>query len=143
MRMPRAVQLRSVIGPLAMAVSFHGIAADASAEAAKSFRPAYHNCLKASGGVTAALNDCIGTEHEFQDKRLNAAYQTLRKALPEPQRLSLRDEERAWISDRDKKCAPARDGGTGAMIESNQCVLAATAERAVILEGRVSRLPSM
>lgn len=106
---------------------------------AKPFRGSYYACVKASGGVTAALNDCIGTEHEYQDKRLNSAYQQLRKSMTEPQRLSLRDEERGWIASRDKACAADTDGGTGDLLDSNQCALRETAERAIALEARIGK----
>ncbi|SKB30856.1 MULTISPECIES: lysozyme inhibitor LprI family protein [Rhodanobacteraceae] len=55
-------------------------------------------------GVTLALNNCIGNEHDYQHKRLNSAYQRLRKGLSPDQRTSLRDEERAWIARLDKNC---------------------------------------
>lgn len=109
-----------------------------SAEA-KPFRDSYYACVKASGGVTAALNDCIGSEHDFQDKRLNSAYQQLRKSMSDQQRITLRDEERAWIAGRDKACAPDTNGGTGDLLDSNQCALRQTAERAMALEARVRK----
>lgn len=131
---------RTVVMAIAgMAFSVYAFAADAPAPEAKPFRAAYYTCVKASGGVTAALNDCIGTEHDYQDKRLNTAYQSLRKSLSTAQRNALRDEERAWIGDRDKKCAPDPDGGTGSMLDSNQCALSETAERAATLEARITK----
>lgn len=121
------------------AASAYATGGDTATDDAKPFRPAYYACVKASGGVTAALNDCIGTEHDFQDKRLNAAYQKLRKSMADAQRTALRDEERAWIASRDKACAPDQDGGTGAMLDSNQCDLRETAQRAAALEARLTR----
>lgn len=100
-------------------------------------RPSYHACVQASQGVTLALNDCIGVEHAFQDKRLNAAYQQLRKSLPGANRIALRDEERAWIAHRDKSCAPDPEGGTASLLDANQCQLDATAARAAELKERV------
>lgn len=100
-------------------------------------RPSYHACVQASRGVTLALNDCIGVEHAFQDKRLNAAYQQLRTSLPEANRIALRDEERAWIAHRDKSCAPDPEGGTASLLDASQCQLDATAARAAALEERI------
>lgn len=105
----------------------------------KPLRPTYYTCVKASRGVTLALNDCIGTEHDFQDKRLNAAYQRLRTSLPAAQRTTLRDEERAWIAQRDKACTPDGSGGTASMLDSNQCQLDQTAARAAVLEARTGQ----
>lgn len=109
---------------------------DAAANA-PTLRPSFHACIEASKGVTLALNNCIGAEHAFQDKRLNAAYQQLRKSLPKAERLSLRDEERAWIAKRDKVCAPEADGGTASLLDANQCQLDETASRAAALEARM------
>ncbi len=102
-------------------------------------RPSYYACVKTSSGVTLALNDCIGTEHAFQDKRLNAAYQQLRKSLPRAERVGLRDEERAWIIHRDKACEPEPNEGTASLLDANQCQLDETAARAAALEARLGR----
>jgi len=118
-----------------VAISSGASAASSSAEE-KVFRPSFDACLAASGGVTAAMNDCIGAEHDYQDTRLNAAYQRLRKSMTDAERVALRDEERAWIALRDKQCAPDKDGGTAAMLDSNQCHLRETAARAAVLEKR-------
>lgn len=109
---------------------------DASA-ADTPLQPSYYTCVKAARGVTLALNDCIGNEHDYQDKRLNAAYQRLRKRLGPDQRTALRDEERAWIAQRDKTCAPDEGGGTASLLDTNQCQLDQTAARAAVLEGRI------
>ena len=102
-------------------------------------RPSYYTCIKASNGVTSALNDCIGTEHDFQDKRLNTAYRLLGKTLSKGERNALRDEERTWIAQRDKSCAPDIDGGTASLLDVNQCQLDETAARASALEARLSQ----
>lgn len=109
---------------------------DAAANA-PTLRPSFQACVEASKGVTLALNNCISAEHAFQDKRLNAAYQQLRKSLPNAERVTLRDEERAWIAKRDKVCAPGADGGTASLLDANQCQLDETASRAAALEARM------
>jgi uncharacterized protein YecT (DUF1311 family) len=96
----------------------------------------YYTCVKAARGVTLALNNCIGSEYDYQDKRLNHAYQRLRKSLANEQRTALRDEERAWITQRDKTCAPDEGGGTASLLDTNQCHLDQTAARAAVLESR-------
>lgn len=99
-------------------------------------RPSYDRCLEASGGVTIAVNNCIGNEYDFQDERLNAAYKALRATMTDVQRKSLRDDERAWIADRDKGCAPPADGGTANMLGANECRMNRTADRAAELEAQ-------
>jgi uncharacterized protein YecT (DUF1311 family) len=99
-------------------------------------RASYDQCLDKSEGVTIAINNCIGTEYDFQDARLNTAYKALRATMSAEQRNALRDEERAWISDRDKTCAPPADGGTADMLGANECRMTRTAFRAAELEER-------
>jgi uncharacterized protein YecT (DUF1311 family) len=121
-----------------MAVSAaHG--QDNAAAAETPLRPAYDVCVKASRGVTLALNNCIGTEYDFQNKQLNAAYQRLRASLSDSQRIALRDEERAWIAQRDKTCAPDGSGDTASMLDTNQCRLDQTAARAAVLDARTGQ----
>ena len=97
-----AVRMRlSYVLALGVAVS-PTWALPADADKAPPLRPSYDKCLEASQGVTLALNNCIGSEYDFQDKRLNTAYKALRQSMTETQRVALRDQERAWIADRDK-----------------------------------------
>ncbi|WP_369928526.1 lysozyme inhibitor LprI family protein [Xanthomonas sp. NCPPB 2632] len=134
--------IRRSLGLLLVALSMQaaGLAhGQENAAADPPLRPAYYTCVKASRGVTLALNDCIGNEHDFQDKRLNTAYQNLRKSLSDVKRTALRDEERAWIGRRDKTCAPDASGGTASLLDSNQCQLDQTAARAAALEARTGQ----
>lgn len=131
--MRRSIALGMMIVASAIA---HG---DESAAADTPLRPTYYTCVKASRGVTLALNNCIGDEHDFQDKRLNTAYQRLRTSLAPAQKTALRDEERAWIGARDKTCSADSGGGTASLLDSNQCQLDETAARAAVLEARMRR----
>ena len=102
-------------------------------------RPSFQACLHKSGGVTSEMQDCIGAEYRYQDDRLNKIYRVLRQKLAEAEATGLRDEQRRWIAERDKACAPDPDGGTAAALGSNDCELEQTAKRADELEGRLSR----
>jgi uncharacterized protein YecT (DUF1311 family) len=105
---------------------------------AQAFRPSFDKCVDGSEGVTLTMNNCLGAEYDYQDKRLNDAYQWLRKSLSGSARTALRDEERAWMASRDKSCAPDPDGGTATMLDANQCQLHKTAARAAELEKRAT-----
>jgi len=129
MRVPLVLALGATVTP--------AWALPADADEAPPLRLDYNQCLKASRGVTLAMNNCIGSEYDFQDKRLNAAYKALRQSMPDAQRAALRDQERAWIADRDKACAPPTDGGTADMLGANECRLDRTAERAAELEAQL------
>lgn len=100
-------------------------------------RLGYDRCLEKTRGVTVEMNSCIGIEFDFQDKRLNTAYKALRQSLSESDRTKLRDEERKWIDEKNKSCAPPADGGTADMLVANECRLTRTAVRAAELEERV------
>jgi uncharacterized protein YecT (DUF1311 family) len=111
----------------------------ADAEKTPPLRSSYDQCLDETQGVTVAINNCIGSEYDFQDQRLNTAYKALRQSLSEDQqRRALRDQERAWIADRDKACAAPADGGTADMLGANECRLNRTALRAAELEAQLA-----
>jgi len=102
-------------------------------------RSSYKACLDKSEGVTVAMRDCAGTEHKFQDDRLNHAYRLLRTNLNQAGATQLRDEQRGWIAERDRQCAVDKDGGTAALIISDDCLVQVTAKRAAELESRLSQ----
>ena len=102
------------------------------------YSPAYERCLAApSGQSTAGMIDCIGTELEAQDARLNRAYKAALKRLELPrQKAALQKAQRAWIPFRDADCASLydQDWGTISRVEAASCVLDHTARRADALE---------
>lgn len=101
----------------------------------RALRDAYETCLEAAGGVDPAMQDCIGSEYEYQDGRLNAAYAKLKRTLGESGMTALRTEQRAWIAERDAKCVwDAKTEGSAQRLQANQCRLDATAVRAGELE---------
>ncbi|WP_373740624.1 lysozyme inhibitor LprI family protein [Neisseria sp.] len=57
---------------------------------AESYSKEYLSCIDNSGGVTAALLGCIADETDYQDKRLNAAYQKAMRTLPANEKQVLR-----------------------------------------------------
>lgn len=132
--------VRWMIAAALASVNAGASAGQEAKHAEASLRPTYYACLKASGGVTVNLNNCIGTEFDFQDKRLNTAYKALRQSLPAAEQIALRDQERAWMAERDRECAPRANGGTADMLGSNECRLDYTALRADELERRQQHL---
>ncbi|RUL67092.1 DUF1311 domain-containing protein [Dyella dinghuensis] len=105
------------------------------------YRESYYDCVAASGGVTANILDCSSDEASFQDSRRNAAYKKLQTQLSSDDQLKLHDEERAWISARDKDCnALIAGGGTADSINQEECVLSHTADRANELQLRLNAL---
>lgn len=95
-----------------------------------------HSACLAKAAATTDMVECITAENKRQDARLNTVYNALMATLSTARKTQLRDAQRAWLKYRDANCAfyfdP--DGGTMARVAANDCVLSATADRAVELE---------
>lgn len=96
----------------------------------------YNDCMEAAGGSTLPMRDCLGAEYQAWDKQLNAVYQTLIAGDAAPDKVKLRDDERAWLKRTKHKCDHAGDderGGTLQGVEIDQCNLDETILRTVYL----------
>ena len=100
------------------------------------YSPTYAACIKASGGVTFDMTDCIRGELVVQDRKLNEAYRALQKTLKKERRDQLTKAQRAWIAFRDANCDFQFDpeGGSMARLNAEYCMLSTTAHRAKELE---------
>jgi len=103
------------------------------------FRPSYYACIDQSDGSMPSYQRCADLEFVYQDRRLNRIYGKLIKSLPPERRVSLRDEERAWIGDKEKKCGMPESPGQGQILDSTSCAVTETARRARELEQRVKK----
>ena len=92
----------------------------------------YTACMDESGGVTVNMLDCMGSETEQQDARLNQNYKAAMQALTQAQQTQLRDAQRLWIKFRDADCAllGSLTGGTIDSVNSASCFLDMTKKRA-------------
>ena len=112
-------------------------------------------CMETPDGyTTVGMSVCLGSELEYWDGRLNAAYRSLLETdgrtdaemadlgSAAPQLVpALREMQRAWISFRDAACAYERaqwGGGTGGGPASAHCAMTITARQAMVLEDRVA-----
>lgn len=102
------------------------------------YSPTYAACIKASGGVTFDMADCIRGELVVQDRKLNEAYRALQKSLTKERRDQLTKAQRAWIAFRDANCDFQFDpeGGSMARLNAEYCMLSTTAHRAQELVSR-------
>lgn len=57
-----------------------------------------------SDASEAQISSCLSQDLRDSDKRINAVYRALMGSMAEPAKLSLRDEQRAWLKRRDKTC---------------------------------------
>lgn len=96
-------------------------------------------CMDKSGGVTAAMLDCIGAETKRQDAALNRNYQAAIKTLSPDRRQKLVAAQRAWLAYRTAETSftDDPDGGTSAQVNAADEFRQMTAQRAEDL-GRVA-----
>ncbi|KLD70577.1 lysozyme inhibitor LprI family protein [Xanthomonas pisi] len=111
----------------------HKSTSSPSTEDSPALRPSYDDCITAAAGATPAMQDCIATEHEYQDAKLNKVYKALIKRLGDEEKIKLRDQQRQWIADRDEKCFYDPDSGQAGLVDAAQCRLEMTAHRATYL----------
>jgi len=118
---------------LAIAVTTLSAGAQAADD---SYSSSYSACMDESGGVTMNMLDCMGSETEQQDARLNQNYKAAMQALDKGQQNQLRDAQRLWINFRDADCAllASLTGGSIDRINSASCFLDMTKQRADGLE---------
>lgn len=96
---------------------------------------AFDKCIAKAGAVDPAVLECIGNEHEVQDRRLNANYKALMAKLESPRKKQLQEAQRLWLKYVDANCDFYYDpnGGTSARMMSAQCSVNARAQRAIEL----------
>jgi uncharacterized protein YecT (DUF1311 family) len=92
----------------------------------------YSACMDESDGLTMNMLDCMGSEIEQQNTRLNQNYKAAMQALTPAQQTQLRDAQRLWIKFRDTDCAllGSLTGGSIDRINSASCFLETTKQRA-------------
>ncbi len=102
----------------------------------------YTACME-KASETDAMLACIATETKAQDGRLNAAYKKLGAQLEPDRKKQLQAAQRLWVQYRDANCGfyADPDGGTNALVNSNDCVLQATASRARELDSLADDQP--
>ena len=94
---------------------------------------------------TRGLTDCSLRENALWDERLNSRYQVLRAELSEQSAKKLRDIQRTWIAWRKEKCELPYllfEGGSIARVLAAQCVMRATALRAIELDAAIKAIQS-
>jgi uncharacterized protein YecT (DUF1311 family) len=109
-----------------------------AAPSAQTYYSKTYTACMATGLSTLEMRDCQNAEYADWDKALNGVYQTLMANRSAPEKLQLRDDERAWLKRTKAKCDHAGDseaGGTLQPIEVQGCYLDETILRTVYLRG--------
>lgn len=98
---------------------------------------AFAACADASGGVTSELRDCSAQEYRRLDGRLNRAYGAAMARRGPAARVALRNDQRAWLRTRWRRCARLRPtGGTADLLNRDGCVQSELIRRIAWLERR-------
>jgi uncharacterized protein YecT (DUF1311 family) len=111
--------------------------AHAASKADPYYSATYNDCMK-TAMATMETRDCIHNEYDAWDKSLNQVYQALMASRGAPEKIQLRDDERAWLKRTKVKCDHAGDdeeGGSLQYVEMDQCNLEQTILRTVYLRG--------
>ncbi len=126
------------IALLAAAALLAPVIASAAPKVESYYSKTYNDCMEAASGSTMPMRDCLGAEYQAWDKQLNAVYRALIAGDPAPDKVKLRDDERAWLKRTKHKCDHAGDdeqGGSLQGVEIDQCNLDETILRTVYLRG--------
>src|SRR5450432_4239595 len=84
------------------------VLAHAEPKVDRNYSKTYNDCMTAAVS-TMDTRDCIHAEYDVWDKQLNQTYQALMAARAAPDKLKLRDDERAWLKRTKTKCDHAGD----------------------------------
>jgi len=103
-------------------------------------RPEYAKCIKATGGVTPAIQACQDEEFAWQEKRLQTAWGKIADGPDSVEKDKLADEQAAYMEDTDKNCTwnPDEDG-QGQMLDAQSCRINRYANRADALQALTSK----
>lgn len=85
-------------------------------------------------GSQQEMNACAIQDYKVADTRLNRRYQETMKVLTAERREALRDQQRAWLRQRDPVCAEAvsdSEGGSIWTYEYYTCLATATKRRSL------------
>lgn len=95
----------------------------------------YERCIEGTGGAMPAMIECSTAEAIRQDARLNAAYKRAMAAAPN--KADLRSRQRDWIKERDGECAADSSGGQAATLNTIECEIRMSSQRADELEAMI------
>lgn len=100
-------------------------------------RATYVKCIKQDDESKSAATKCFQVEYQYQDKRLNEAYQKLMAKVPKGKQSDLRESQRIWIAFRDSHCAMPYLNKEKHDAKLNDCFVEETAKQARELENKL------
>lgn len=106
-----------------------------ASEAGILYSAAYADCIEASGGVTANMQDCMAAEYERLSPQLESAFAAAMGGTAEP--AALEQDQAAWLETRWQQCeadSAAGGGGSASSLMYESCALDEVVRRILWLE---------
>lgn len=116
-----------------MSISFNCLAVESN------YSSNFEKCMESADGITLQIRTCYADEFQRQDSRLNKNYSDYISVLPYEIKRNFIDAQRKWIRYRDANCSAfesEEQGGTLALIVSDDCLLKMTIDRADEFENK-------
>lgn len=107
------------------------------------FQPTYQECINRFSSGSYRHENCIWSEYEYQDSRLNRIYGELMYASPEETKAELRNKQRLWLSTRNSICRSPKNAAQVVGQEKKSCLLNLTTLKAIELEKLAKDIPSV
>jgi uncharacterized protein YecT (DUF1311 family) len=133
--------VRIFLALLVLAIPASGFAAFQKVE--EQYTQRFKACMRDGDTIADEMIVCLETEHHYQDRRLQRAYDTTMQQLPNDMKVSFRNGQRQWIKDRDIQCEAAgekyrtQDWTTVAV---TQCLVDETIYRRLVIEHTARQL---
>jgi len=125
-----------VLGGVTQALYVEASASKPASAAPPETQPTSEPASPAADSAPSAQQPDPAAAYEEADKALNDAYQAARSSMSEQQKVALRDEQRAWIRQRDEACSEERirkdtkgDVSGGAAMQAEQLACKANLAR--------------
>jgi uncharacterized protein YecT (DUF1311 family) len=110
------------------------VSAQTQGQIEKRYTASYKQCLTNSADAFETY-DCVETEYQVHDGRLNQSYVMVMKALVPAAKTRLRTSQRSWLKQRDVKCGEvARLHPVDMDTWQMSCLLDETIKRSIFLE---------
>jgi uncharacterized protein YecT (DUF1311 family) len=116
------------------ALATTSVSAQTQSQIEKRYTAPYKQCL-AENADAFETYDCVETEYQVHDGRLNQSYVMVMKALVSAAKTRLRTSQRTWLKQRDAKCGEvARLHPVDMDTWQMSCLLDETIKRTIFLE---------
>jgi uncharacterized protein YecT (DUF1311 family) len=87
--------------------------------------------------ITVESRECLNRQFQAVDGELNAVYKDLMARLDKAQKTTLRNAQRAWVKEKEVKCAQAGEEAKGGTLEAvliSACQVQMTEQRVTFLK---------